>query len=105
MGTFSANAFPLARWVSGDTLDDLPSAIASLDAALRSVFGFSVNALTQAMDIADDGSVRLPVSLQIGVTTEPVIDDIVNTIPSSPAANEDKKLATVEAMRAFFEAQ
>jgi hypothetical protein len=105
MGNFSNNSFPTDRWGSGDTLDTLPSAIASHDATMRAVFGFSVNALTQCMDISDAGAVRLPVSLQIGATTEPVIDDIINTIPASPGASEDTQLATVEAMRAYFEAQ
>ncbi|MHC4372269.1 MAG: hypothetical protein ACYSW8_32090, partial [Planctomycetota bacterium] len=72
MGNFSANSFPTDRWVSGDSLDTLPSAIASIDATMRSVFGFSVNSLTQAMDIADSGAVRIPVSLQIGASSEPV---------------------------------
>ncbi|MHC4302020.1 MAG: hypothetical protein ACYS7Y_32555 [Planctomycetota bacterium] len=101
MGNFSANSFPTDRWVSGDSLDTLPSAIASIDATMRSVFGFSVNSLTQAMDIADSGAVRIPVSLQIGASSEPVIDEILDAIPQTPGASEDTELATVQAIRQY----
>ena len=103
MGNFDTDAFPTERWASSDSLDDLPTAVASIDAALRSTFGLSTSAITKAFTIGDAGTVKVEVSLAIG--TSGAMIDILDTIPSSPGANEDLKLATVDAMRAFFEAQ
>jgi hypothetical protein len=101
VGNFSTDSFPTERWASLDGLDNLPDAIASIDAAIRNLLGVSTNQLSQAMDIADTGAVRLLESLQIGDTTEPIISDIVNAIPDTPGASEQKELATVYAIRRF----
>jgi hypothetical protein len=105
MSNYSTNSFPTNRWGANDGLNALPQAIASLDAAIRSLFGLSTSALTQAMVISDAGAVRLTQSLQIGNTSQPIIIDVSESIGSTVGSNEDVQLATVEAIRAFVAAQ
>lgn len=97
MGNFSTNSFPNNRFVVGDTLNDLATAIQSIDAAIRHAFGYSVNELTAPFDIADDGSTVVQTSIAIGTSNAMI--DVVDTIPVSPGANEDQKLAHVQAIR------
>jgi len=97
MGNFSTDSFPLNRWTDSDVGSDLDDAFASIDEAIRTTFGFSVNSLTAPFDIADDGSVVVQTSIAIGTSNAMI--DVVDEIPASPGANEDQKLAHVEAIR------
>lgn len=99
MGNFSTNSFPSNRWTDSDVLSDLDQGIQSIDAAIRHAFGFSTNTLTAPFDIADDGSIVVQTSIAIGTSNAMI--DVVDSIPASAGANEDQKLAHVEAIREY----
>jgi hypothetical protein len=101
MGNFSTNSFPGNRWTDSDVLSDLDSAFQSIDSAIRHAFGFSTNALTAPFDIADDGSIVVQTSIAIGTSNAMI--DVVDSIPASAGANEDQKLAHVQAIRNFLD--
>jgi len=103
MGNFSTNSFPSNRWTDSDSGADLDTAFASIDAAIRHAFGFSVNALVAPFDIADDGSIVVQTSIAIGTSNAMI--DVVDSIPASPGANENQKLAHVTAIRGFLDMQ
>jgi hypothetical protein len=103
MGNFSTNSFPSNRFTDSDTLATLDSAIQSIDAAIRHAFGFSVNTLTAPFDIADDGSIVVQTSIAIGTSNAMI--DVVDSIPASAGANEDQKLAHVDAIRSFLDVE
>ena len=103
MGNYSTSSFPDNRWVDGDVLSDLDSAFASIDAAIRHAFGFSVNVLVSPFDIADDGSIVVQTSIAIGTSNAMI--DIIDLFPGGAEANEDKKLANVDAIRRFLSTQ
>jgi len=103
MGNFSTDSFPNNRWVTSDTLNDLAEAIQSIDAAMRHAFGFSTSSLSAPFDIADDGSIVVQTSIAIGTSNAMI--DVVDSIPASAGANEDQKLAHVDAIRTFLTVQ
>lgn len=103
MGNYSTNSFPNNRWLDSDALSNLDDAIQSIDAALRHAFGFSTNSLTPPFDIADDGSIVVQTSIAIGTSNAMI--DVVDEIPTTAGANEDQKLAHVDAIRTYLVTQ
>ena len=102
MGNFSTNSFPNYRWdYDSDTGDKLDDAFGSIDAAIRHLFGLSVNSLTQAFVIADNGVITVQHSIGIGTSNKMI--DILNVIPETVSPWEDMKLATVHAIRTYVD--
>jgi hypothetical protein len=62
-----------------------------------------VNSLTAPFDIEDDGSIVVQTSIAIGTSNAMI--DIVDSIPASAGANEELKLAHVDAIRTFLTIQ
>lgn len=101
MATWMYDGFPLKRADASTPGDDYHYVIQSLDAAIRHVFGIPTGtSLTPAFSIDSDGAVEILKSLSIG--TEVLIDEIVDSIPTSLASDEDEQLATVNAIRGFI---
>ena len=101
MATWSYDGFPLKRADASTPGDDYQYVIQSLDASIRHVFGIPTGvSLTPAFSIDSDGAVEILKSLSIG--TEVLIDEIVDSIPTSIASDEDEQIATVNAIRAFI---
>lgn len=102
MGNFSTNSFPTYRWdYDSDTGDKLDDAFGSIDAAIRHLFGLSVNSLTRAFTIADNGVVTVQHSIGIGTSKRMI--DILDVIPAAVGPWEDLKLATVHAIRTYVD--
>jgi hypothetical protein len=102
MGNFSTNSFPNYRWdYDSDTGDKLDDAFGSIDAAIRHLFGLSVNSLTRAFVISDNGVITVQHSIGIGTSNKMI--DILNVIPAAVGSWEDMKLATVHAIRTYID--
>lgn len=94
------DAFPLKRADGTTRGDDYQYVIQSLDAALRHTFGFPVGvSITPPFSISESGDVEILQTLSIGSAVP--IDEIVGAITTSAEDEDDSRLASVTALRAF----
>jgi hypothetical protein len=98
MGNYATNKFPTDRWASSDSLDNLPECIASIDAAIRNLFGVDTGTLSQALtidgtDITFRGTWKFLGDVNDGISA------VKYTISLTPEAGDGNAVATVTAIR------
>jgi len=97
MANQSYTSFPTNRWADSDPGSILDTAFASIDGAIRHLFGLSTNVLTPAFSISNPGVITVLHSIGIGTSNKMI--GILNEIPDMVGPSEDQQLATVQAIR------